>query len=291
MIWILANPTAGGGRARRFAERSALRLQEAGRRVELHYTHQKGHGAQIAAEAVAAEVPLLAVCGGDGTLAEVLPALVGSSTALGILPFGTANDLARALSIPRSLNGAVKTLMEGTAAPIDLGRCGDRYFSTVAAFGFDAEVSAAMAAGQAPLPNTAGYILQALRHLRHYRPPETVLRGAFGRIDSPIFLAASGNTCFYGGGLRIAPQADPRDGLFDVCIAGPISKAQALSLLPQVFSGRHIRHPSVRVVRTDALEIEGEGGRLLFADGDYCATTPHLLEVVPRALRVITPSF
>ena len=290
MIWILANPTAGSGRARRFAEKAALLLQDHGQSIELHYTHQKGHGRQIAEQAVSEEVPILAVCGGDGTVGEALPALVGHTTALGLLPFGTANDLARALGIPRDLRRAVRCLVEGQSTPIDLGRMGDRYFSTVAAFGFDAEVSAAMAAGRAPFSGTPGYIAQSLRHLRHYQPPIAQLRGAFGQLEQPVFLVASGNTRSYGGGMCIAPHATPHDALFDVCIVEPLSYLQALALLPQVFSGRHIRHPAVRVERTHFLEIGGEAGRLLFADGEYCGQTPLVLEVAPAAVRAILPA-
>ena len=192
--------------------------------------------------------------------------------------------------MPRTLSKAVQTLVEGRAAPIDLGRCGDRYFSTVAAYGFDAEVSAAMEAGQAPLGGTAGYVLQALRHLRHFTPPQTTLSGSFGRFEGPVFLVASANTRSYGGGMQIAPDANPQDGLLDVCIIEPLTYTQALSLLPSVFLGRHIHHPSVHIVRTDALEISGESERLLSADGEDCGTTPLRITAVPKALRVILPA-
>lgn len=290
MIWILANPVAGQGRARRFAERAALQLQRDGITVELHYTHQKGHGYQLAAQAVSEGVETVAVCGGDGTLSEVVPALLNTPTTLGLLPFGTANDFARGLGVPRTLGKAVQTLVEGRAAPIDLGRCGDRYFSTVVAYGFDAEVSAAMEAGQAPLGGTAGYVLQALRHLRRFTPPQTTLSGSFGRFEGPVFLVASANTRSYGGGMQIAPNADPQDGLLDVCIIEPLTYAQALSLLPSVFLGRHIHHPSVHIVRTEALEISGETERLFSADGERCGTTPLRVTSVPKALRVILPT-
>ena len=290
MIWILANPVAGQGHARRFAERAALRLQREGIPVELHYTHQKGYGYQLAEQAVAQGVETVAVCGGDGTLSEVVPALLNTPTALGLLPFGTANDFARGLGVPRSLSEAVNVLVERHVVSTDVGLCGDSYFTTVAAYGFDAEVSAAMQAGQAPLGGTAGYVLQALRHLRHYTPPQTILSGSFGRFEGPVFLVASANTRSYGGGMQIAPNADPHDGLLDVCIVEPLTYPQALSLLPSVFLGRHIHHPSVRVVRTDTLEISGETGRLVSADGEYCGTTPMTLTSVPNALRVVLPS-
>ena len=93
-----------------------------------------------------------------------------------------------------------------------------------------------MEAGQAPLGGTAGYVLQALRHLRHYTPPQTIICGSFGRFEGPVFLVASANTRCYGGGMQIAPNADPQDGLLDVCISGtahlstgPIFAAQRIS--------------------------------------------------------------
>ena len=141
--WILiANPVAGGGRARAVAEQATLALQTAGQAVELRYTHEKGHGTKLARQAVREHTDRLIVCGGDGTIGEVLPALAGSQTALGLLPFGTANDLARALAVPRKIDAAVHCLLKGQPRPIDLGQVGDRFFATVAAFGFDAEISA-----------------------------------------------------------------------------------------------------------------------------------------------------
>jgi len=288
--WIVANPIAGGGHARARAEQAALALQNAGQEVELHYTNEKGDGRRLAEQAVREDVRTLVVCGGDGTVGETLPALAGSSTVLGLLPFGTANDLARALGVPRDITGAVRYLLSGKPAAMDLGRLGDTYFSTVAAFGFDAEVSEAMSLGKAPLAGTLGYVLQTLRHLRHFRPPQVVLRGAFGQIEQRVFLVAVGNTRSYGGGMAIAPHADPHDGLFDVCIANEMPTATALSLLPRVFFGRHIDHPSVRIERTDYLEIDCGEKRLLYADGERGGQTPLSLHTATAALQILLPS-
>ena len=89
--------------------------------------------------------------------------------------------------------------------------------------------------------------------------------------------------------MQIAPNANPQDGLLDVCIVKPLTYRQALCLLPSVFLGRHIHHPSVHIVRTDTLEISGENERLLSADGEYFGTTPLTLTAVSNALRVVLP--
>jgi diacylglycerol kinase (ATP) len=288
--WILvANPKAGSGHGREWAERAALAIQSAGQKIELHYTREKGHGTELAQQAVASGAERLIVCGGDGTIRETLPALANSATALGLLPFGTANDLARALQIPRTLDGAVANLLQGQVRTMDLGRAGDHLFATVAAFGFDAEVSHHMATGQVPLSGTLGYLFETLRHIGRYHPAKVVLRGDFGEITNRVLQVSTANTRSYGGGMRIAPHADAHDGLFDVVIIDYVPRRTVLSVLPRVFSGKHIEHPAVRVERTARLEIHTEEPRVMHADGEYLGETPLTLETIPAALRVVLP--
>ncbi len=289
---LIANPVAGRGRNERAASDCAARLRLSGRDVTVRFTERRGHGAQLAAEAVSVGHGAVIVCGGDGTIAEVLPSLAHTSTALGLIPQGTGNDLARGLGIPRSPAAAVRLLRDGQARSIDLGRCGERWFSTVATFGFDAEVSQIMEEGRAPLSGTAGYLLASLRHMHHYRPPHVRLSGDFSESDQSVFLAAVANTRTYGGGLRIAPEASPDDGLFDVCIVdGTVSMSTLLSLMPRIFWGGHIHHPAVRVVRTQWVRFEPlDGQHLLHADGEPLAMAPATLRIEAQALRVIQPT-
>ena len=286
---LIANPTAGGGHGRRVAERATLALQDAGQAIELRYTRKQGHATELAREAVADGVPRLVVCGGDGTVSEVLPALAGSPTALGLLPFGTANDLARALAVPRKIAAAVQTLLDGRIDHIDLGRAGDRLFATVAAFGFDAEISDRMASGQVPFSGTVGYLYETLRHTGRYRPPRVRLRGDFGEIDQEVLQVSTANTRSYGGGMQIAPAADPSDGRFDVIVIDRVPRRTIFSVLPKVFSGQHVSHPAVRVERTARLEIHTDEPRVVHADGEYLGTTPLVLQTQPGALQVVRP--
>ena len=155
---LIANPCAGRGRCLRVAHASADRLRQTGQEVVVRLTEYRGHGTELAAEAVRAQHNAVIVCGGDGTIAEVLPSLVRQQTALGVIPQGTGNDLARALSIPRAPASAVRLLQDGTPTTMDLGRCGDRWFATVAAFGFDAVV------GNFASPYSAGSAYVLLHH-------------------------------------------------------------------------------------------------------------------------------
>ncbi len=288
--WILiANPVAGGGRGRAVAEQATLALQATGQAVELRYTHEKGHGTKLARQAVREHTDRLIVCGGDGTIGEVLPALAGSQTALGLLPFGTANDLARALAVPRKIDAAVHCLLKGQPRPIDLGQVGNRFFATVAAFGFDAEISERMANGQVPLSGTAGYLIETWRHTARYKAPRVRLRGDFGEIEQEVLQVSIANTRSYGGGLQIAPGADPTDGLFDIVIIDNVPRWTILSVLPRLFTGQHIAHPAVRVERTAKIEIHTEHKRVVHADGEHLGESPLSIEICPKALNIVLP--
>lgn len=290
---LIANPAAGGGRGARVAERGRRRLLRAGLEVSLDWTRRRGQARELAAAARDRGSAVIVVCGGDGTVAEVLPELAGRDPCLGLLPAGTCNDLARALGIPVSPGPALRVLVEGRPRPIDLGRCGGRRFATVAAFGFDAEVGEEMAEGRSPFPGTAGYLYTALRHLRGYRPAPVRLRGEFGVREQEVFLAATANTPSYGGGMRICPQADPADGRLDLCLVdGRVSTREVLALVPRIFRGGHVRSAAVHMLRSSWVEIEPlDGGPMsLRADGEHLAVAPAVLRAEHHALRVIQPA-
>ena len=289
--WVLiANPTAGNAHARRVAEQAALAVQDAGQAVELRYTRAKGHATELAQQAVAEGAERIVVCGGDGTIGETLAPLAGSHTALGLLPCGTCNDLARALAVPLQVEAAIDNLLRGEVRAIDLGRAGDRFFATIAAFGFDAEVNRRMESAQGPLSGRPRYILEALRHLVGYQPTRVRLCGDFGELEQEVLLVSTANTRNYGGDLRVAPDADLGDGLFDVVVVNAVPRPVILSLMLRLFWRAHVRHPAVRVERTARLVLHTDAPHHVYADGDYLGQTPLVLEVSPAALRVVVPS-
>ena len=289
--WVLiANPTAGNARARHVAEQAALAVQDAGRAVELRYTRAKGHATELTQQAVAEGAERLVVCGGDGTISETLAPLAGSHTALGLLPCGTCNDLARALAVPLRVEAAIDNLLRGEVRAIDLGRAGDRFFATIAAFGFDAEVNRRMESAQGPLSGRPRYILEALRHVVSYQPIRVRLCGDFGEIEQEVLLVSTANARNYGGDLRVAPDADLGDGLFDVVVVDAVSRRAILPLMIRLFWRTHVRHPAVRVERTARLALHTDEPHCMYADGDYLGQTPLVLEISPAALRVVVPS-
>ena len=289
---IIANPIAGRGRAERGASLAAESLDRAGMRAEVHSTRGAGHAAELAVRAAADGVDFLVVSGGDGTVAEVLQAVVDAGIPLGLLPSGTGNDLARALKLPRQPEAAAAAMLAGRPTPVDVALVNGRPYATVSSLGLDAEVSQVVNRQRLALPGAAAYIVAALKCLRRLSAVSVRLTGDFGRFEGDVLLVAGANTSSYGGGMQIAPQADPSDGLLDLCVVRAVSRRRVVSVLPRVFWGGHVRHPAVTVLRSLRVVVEVLDGapRPVWADGEPATHTPAVLEIEPGGLQVILPA-
>ncbi len=290
---IIANPVSGRGRARRIGERVADLLHERGVTVDLMMSGAPGDCERIAREVLARGAQQVAACGGDGTVHEVVNGLANSDAVLGVVPCGRGNDLARALGLSKDLKDVVNTLVHGVDRAIDLGKVGDRFFATVATFGFDTAVAQRMQNQGAgfltrvlEVGGKVSYGLTVLRTLFGYRSPFVRLRGDFGVFEGRVLLAATANAPFYGSGIKIAPDAIVDDGVLDVCIVADVSRWTVLRMFLSAYSGAHVGHSAVRIVQTRTLQIESDDSLWIFADGESVCEIPAKIEVVPGALRV-----
>jgi diacylglycerol kinase (ATP) len=291
-IVIVANPTSGRGRSKKIASHLVRRINEAGMDARLAVTTRKGHAELLAKEAIDEGASTVVACGGDGTINEVANAIVGTSATMGIAPAGRCNDFARALHINRDEDKIADIIINRPAHPIDLGRINQRYFCTVAAAGFDARVAAFVDKMIMPLKGTPAYIYGVLRVLLRFKPTVLHLTGDFGSMEGPMFLVAACNTESYGGAMKIAPGADPADGLLNICIVSPLSKTRLVRFLPKVLTGDHISLPEVRVVKSKTLTmtaIRPAGPYDIWADGEPIDAPPLTVESVPAAVRIHLP--
>lgn len=286
---IVANPSSGSGRGMRYAERSRDLLAVNHADIEIRPTSARGEAEAFAAEAVYEGYACVAACGGDGTIHEVVNGLAGTDVVLGILPCGRGNDFARAMGIPSAPEKAASVLLQGHVRPFDLGKVNDRYFATVVTLGFDSEVARLVYEEQVPFKGTAAYLWGLARMLRVYRGVSLRMTGDFGTIDQTVLLAATGNTSTYGGGIRIAPNADPADGVLDICLVRMMNAGRILRVFPRVYWGGHLTHPDIFSYRTGSLSMETERPVVLFADGEPVGETPAEIIAVPGALRVACP--
>lgn len=241
-------------------------------------------------QAVAEGRDRVLVCGGDGTLHVAIQELAGSSTALGLVPLGSGNDLARALGLPLVPELAIDRALTGRARSIDLGRIGDRWFAGIAGMGLDAAV--ARRAAQAPRWMRGPWIYPwaLLRTLPRFVPPNVRLVADGLNFDGPALLAAFANTPCYGGGMRLAPGATMDDGRFDLVLLKPCSLLRLLSLAPQLYRGKPRAIPEVHRERLQRATYFADPPQDVFADGELvarCGSEGSTIEIVPKVLSVI----
>ena len=289
---IIVNPTAGSGRAAKLLpwirERLALRPD-----ADLHVTSRRGEAQELAARAAADGCDRLVAVGGDGTVQEVVNGVFDGSArpAVGIVPVGSGNDLARSLRLPTDAAEAWTIAIGRSTRELDValatnGEGRRRWFASAGGIGFDAQVAAAMATRRGWQTGRAGYLLTTLAELRRFdnRELRIVLDGE--PIERRVLFVAIANGAYYGGGMRIAPDAVPDDGWLDVCIVGDISRLTAIRELPNLYRGTHVRNPAVSVHRARQVEVSGEGTTHVHLDGEPFGTLPLRVEIRSGSLEV-----
>jgi diacylglycerol kinase family enzyme len=300
MRWTaVVNPAAGRGRTRR----SLGPLTDActARGVDVHVARDQADGEQAARAAFGAGRGVVA-CGGDGTVSELAAVAAECGGPLAVVPTGSGNDFARHFGIDgkRPLD-ALALLDHGREIACDLGHVraadgAERRFTTVAHTGFDADANRWANTVQWTSGTTL-YVLAVMRTLVTYRPRPLRLTTTDGSgtpvvWEGPAWLVAAGNTRYYAGGMMISPTARADDGLLDVCVIGPISRARFLYRFPRVFSGTHTAVVGVETFRGRTVEIEPLGPGLdldVYASGEPVGPLAACVATDPGALRLIVP--
>lgn len=242
--------------------------------------------------ALAGGVDALVALGGDGLVNLAVQVVAGTDIALGIVPAGTGNDIARALHLPLAdpvvaVDVIGVALASGQTRRIDAGRAAGRWFVGVLSSGFDSMVNERANRMRWPR-GPARYNVAIAAELRTFRPVPYVLELDGVRWETEAMLVAVGNGSSYGGGMRVCPGADLTDGLLDVTVLGPISTPEFVRVFPSVYSGRHIAHHAVTVRRAREVTLVAPGATA-YADGERISRLPVTCEVVPGALRVLAP--
>jgi YegS/Rv2252/BmrU family lipid kinase len=237
--------------------------------------------------AEAGQVPV--VMSGDGLVGQIGGALAETDAAMGIIPGGRGNDLARVIGIPPDPAGAVAVLAEGQERRIDVGVANGRRFLCVASCGFDSDAN--RIANQARLvKGNLVYAYAAIRALIAWRPATfTVVLDDGEPIEFEGYSVAAGNSRAFGGGMFVAPHAELDDGQLDVITVSDVSKLRYARGLPKAFKGTHLDNPEVDELRAAKVEIRADRDFAVYADGEHVTDLPATLSVLPRALRVIAP--
>ncbi|MFF5987398.1 diacylglycerol/lipid kinase family protein [Prauserella flavalba] len=286
---LAVHPGSGQGAAARIAGTVAARLRDHVDRLDLLAADTPAQSRALLDRSHADGLDALVVLGGDGAAHQAVQFCAGTGVALGLVPSGTGNDLARALGVPSDVPAAVDAviaaLRQRRRRRIDLGRVGDTWFGTVLCAGFDAAVNERANRMRWPR-GPRRYDLAILAELAAFRSGRVVVRTDCDELELPAVLAAIGNTGFYGGGVPICPDADPGDGLFDVTVVGNAGRRELVRMLPGLRTGRHVTHPAVTTLRAREVTLSGNDWPV-YADGEPLGRVPVSVTCVPGALAVL----
>jgi len=298
--FFIVNPAAALGKVRGQWPELLQMIHAQEISMDWQFTDCPGHATTLVQQAVQNGYQRIVAVGGDGTVNEVVEGLADLSVAvqpsLGIIGLGTGNDLIKTLGIPSDPKKAIERLVSGSEKRIDLGLAQyidfqgeprQRYFANIAALGFAADVVAATNAMGKWLRGTLPYLLGLVKTFAIFR--NQPMRISYdGRVwQGMSSLAVIANCQFFGGGMKVAPQADPSDGWIDLVILENLSKMELARHFPKVYSGDHLKIPQVKTLRAQQIEITSETSCLFQVEGDVVGTTPVKLSVVPGRLTVI----
>ena len=285
-VLLVANPHSRHGPDSPAQARAAL--EEYGLRVEAA-PWQPSRLSELIREK-APDVHAVVVAGGDGTLNAVAQGLIDTGLPLGILPAGTANDLARTLGIPNDFSLAARIIANGRLRRIDIGLANDVPFFNVASIGFGVDLTRALTRDSKRRWGVFGYALAALRTLRRMRPfIAWIVYGDQIHASRTIHIAV-GNGRHYGGGMTIANDARIDDHRLDIFSLEIGSMWRLLRLLPALRSGRHHAWKEIHTLAGQTAEVRTRHPRSVNTDGEITTRTPVRFEIRPDAIQVFVPA-
>lgn len=294
-VYVVFNPHSGKGRGAGVVAPFLAALREAGvERVEHALTGKPGDEAALTTEALARGFRRVVAVGGDGTWSNVGNAILraGRPAQLGLVPAGTGCDLAKSLGIPpRDLLACARIVAAGRARTIDVGRVEDRYFLNVAGFGFDIAVLEQTSRVRW-LGGHMLYLYCALSQLFAFPGFSVEMRtdgGPPARLDLLMLVVA--NARVFGGGFRIAPDAELGDGRLDAVWFGNMGSAGRLSALVRLLRGTHREMAEVSTARAPAFRLAFPSPPAYETDGEWnrARSAELVLSTVPAALSVLAP--
>ena len=290
-VCLLVNPAAGGGKAGRVLPAVRSALESHGVRARSELTRDLDHARELARSAALAGETVVCLSGDGmvGAVADVLRTV--PDALLGVLPGGRGNDLARVLGISADPVQACATIAAGFSRRLDLGEVGGQAFVGIASVGFDSDANRIANEAPAWLGGLV-YAYGALRALLAWQPArfEIELDPPGERHELMAYTVGACNSRTYGGGMRAAPDALLDDGLLDVVVLESVSKLRFVTrILPRVFSGTHVREPSVHVYRARELSASADRPFTMYADGDPIGELPVRVRALAGAVRVLVP--
>src|SRR4030042_578274 len=244
-ILVVVNPAAGGGKTLRLLPRIKRWLSESPHEFSFSIPGSPDEMRSEITKASARGIDAILLSGGDGTVHDALPAILSANIPFGYLPGGRGNDFVRNIGLTADLRKSCRIPSNPLFHQLDLPIINQTPFISTAYVGFDAEVNRLANDGKGCFGGKLGYTICVLKSLRNFKPFEIEMTIDGHRFRERVMLITVANGPYYGGGMKIAPQAIMDDGVLDICIVKEISKLELLRQFPKVFNGTHITHPKI----------------------------------------------
>ena len=292
---VILNPYSGRWKARQRWPEAADALHAAGIEFDMVETSSSNDGIACAIAAIQAGCTPIIAAGGDGAISEVVNGLYRANTQktlgpLGVLPLGTANDLAVNLGLPLDLNKAAQVIAAGNTRRIDLIQVNEWVFDNNSGVGLEPMVTIENI-HLVRFKGVVRYLAAALRVI--WRKPHWQVKLAWddGSYEGPASLVSVGNCVITGGLFHMTPAADPTDGKLTFIYGYAPGRLRLLSLLPKTFNGTHVNDPAIHQVHTTHLEIELDPVSPIQVDGEIRAEalTRVVYQVLPGKLDILSP--
>jgi diacylglycerol kinase (ATP) len=304
-LGVIVNPTAGSGSARRRLPEITAALQRAGLEAQVFETKGPGHARQLLDEARGLGIECVAVVGGDGTVNEVCQAYLDPNgdpvpgPDLALIPSGTGGDFRKTFGLGTTVEEAVTRLAKSPPRAIDLGIVeltapdGQRIrraFLNIMSFGLGGLTDRLVDQSPKFLGGKASFLIGAARGILAYRnAPVRVRIDGKVALEAPILNVALANGRYFGGGMKVAPEADPSDGLFDVVAMVDLTRAQGIALAQHIYKGTHLGRPGVSLSRGAVVEAEAlvPGAEVLIdLDGETPGKLPLRAHLAKGAVKI-----
>lgn len=287
LVW---NPVAGNGAAVKAYETVTRELATRGVPFESSKSEYPGHAVELTKQALENGAKKVAAVGGDGTIREVASALLNTDVPLGIISCGTGNDIVRPLKIPNDPVKALDIVLGGEVRQMDAAMANDLLYFNVAGFGFDVDVLHYVEIYKKKMKNgSLAYLRGLVSAIANLQSRRTKITWPGGSMEEDVLIIAAGNGTHFGGGMMVTPNADPFDGLLDICVMHGVKKRDALTLLPKFLKGNHVGTKFVTYFRTTELTAVCEPSSMLDVDGDVLPGTPVTFRILPKSLWVVVP--
>jgi diacylglycerol kinase (ATP) len=288
---VVANPSAGRGKAGRLIGKVTTGLHRLGVDHEVRVSESGPDLERIARTAAEDGATIVAVLGGDGSASLAANGILGSATALAVLPSGTGDDFAKAIGAG-SLSTAIELLANPKTVDLDVvevtAGAVTRHYVNVAGAGFDSEVNETANAMTLNLGGTGTYVAALVRTLSRFSPAAfTIVVDDDERIELDAMLVEVGSGRSTGGGMRVLPNALMNDGSLDICIVEALSKGAFLRAFPRVYRGTHVSHPKVRMRTGTRVQMEANRRVNVYADGELVGPLPAIFRIRSAALPVV----